>query len=118
MAKTFRELKVWQKAHEMVLKIYRATKLFPEEEKYGLTAQIRRSSASVPANIVEGHKRGSSKDFSRFLNLAEGSLEETKYHMLLARDLNYLKQSEYEKLSLDADEVGKMLSGFRRYIIS
>jgi four helix bundle protein len=88
--KTFRELKVWQKAHQMVLKIYQTTKTFPGDEKYGLTSQVRRSAASVATNIVEGFKRRSDKDFARFLNTADASLEETKYHLILARDLRYM----------------------------
>ncbi len=116
MAKTFKELKVWQRAHELVLAVYRTAESYPVSERYGLTSQIRRSAASVATNIVEGHKRASDKDFAHFLNMADGSLEETKYHLLLAHDLNYLDTVEYEKLMILADEVGRMLAGFQRVV--
>lgn len=114
MAYTFRNIKVWQKAHEMVLKIYKITKDFPSSEKYGLTAQLRRSAASVATNIVEGYKRRSDKEFAHFLNMADTSLEETKYHLLLAHDLKYLNKNDYEKLFVLVDEVGRMLFGFQK----
>ena len=114
MAHTFRNIKAWQRAHEMTLETYKVTKLFPSSERYGITAQLRRSSASVAANIVEGYKRRSDKDFAHFLNMADGSLEETKYHLLLAYDLKYLNKDKYEELSILADEVGRMLFGFQK----
>lgn len=98
----------------MTLETYKVTKLFPSSERYGITAQLRRSSASVAANIVEGYKRRSDKDFAHFLNMADGSLEETKYHLLLAYDLKYLNKDKYEELSILADEVGRMLFGFQK----
>jgi len=118
MAYTFRDIKVWQKAHELVLEIYKVTKEFPVEEKYGLTAQLRRSAASVATNIVEGYKRRSDKDFAHFLNMADSSLEETKYHVLLAHDLQYVRKDDYERLSVSADEVGRMLYGFQKTLSS
>ncbi len=118
MAHTFKNIKVWQKAHEMVLEIYKITKEFPSSEKYGLTAQLRRSAASVATNIVEGYKRRSDKDFAHFLNIADGSLEETKYNLLLACDLKYFGKNNYERLSALADEVGRMLSGFQKKLIA
>lgn len=114
MAHTFKNIKAWQKAHEMVLEIYKVTKEFPSSERYGLTAQLRRAAASVATNIVEGYKRRSDKDFAHFLNVADGSLEETKYHLLLAYDLKYLSRSNYGRLSILADEVGRMLFGFQK----
>lgn len=114
MAHTFKNIKVWQKAHEMVLQIYKITKEFPSSEMYGLTAQIRRSAASVATNIVEGYKRRSDRDFAHFLNMADSSLEETKYHLFLAYDLTYLCKEDYEHISILADEVGRMLSGFQK----
>jgi len=109
--KTFRDLKVWRKAHELTLEIYRITKIFPDEERFGLVSQLRRSSSSVATNLVEGYKRRGKKDFARFVNVAEGSLEETKYSVLLSFDLNYLKEDEFSRLNLLCDEVGKMLTG-------
>jgi len=114
MAHTFRDIKVWEKAHKLVLEIYKITRKFPSHEKYGLTAQIRRSTASIPTNIVEGYKRKSDKDFLHFLNMADSSLEETKYHLLLSQDLDYLDRCEYERLVELTEEVGKMLFGFQK----
>ena len=118
MTKSFKELKVWQKAHELVLEIYKATNAFPSSENYCIISQIRRSSVSVAANIVEGHIRRSDKDFAHFLNIAEGSLEETKYFLLLSLDLDYLKQVDYNALLGLADEVGKILHGFNKKLSS
>ena len=114
MAYTFKDIKVWQKAHGLVLEIYKVTKDFPSFERYGLTSQIRRLSSSIATNIVEGYKRRSSKDFAHFLNMADSSLEETKYHLILACDLGYLDKKNYESLSTMADEVGRMLFGFQK----
>ena len=116
--KTFYELKVWQKAHELVLEIYALTKPFPDEEKFGLVSQIRRSSSSVATNIVEGNKRRTDKDFLRFLNLADSSLEETKYHLLLAKDLGYLEEMKYEDMNKLCVEVGKMISGLEKKLMA
>ena len=113
MAHTFRDIKVWQKAHELVLEVYKITKTFPDSERYGLITQLRRSSASIPTNIVEGYKRKSDKDFAHFLNIADSSLEEAKYHLFLAYELKYLVGSEYQRLSTIADEIGRMLYGFQ-----
>lgn len=92
----FRELPVWKLSHEMVLEIYKLTIKFPEKEEYGLTSQIRRSASSVPANIVEGIYRQSSKELSKFLYNARGSCGETIYHLLLAKDLSYLDEKEWK----------------------
>ena len=117
MIKTFQELLAWQKAHRLVLLVYRATKVFPKEEQYGLVSQLRRSAASIPANIAEGYKRRSLKDYARFVNVAEGSLEETKYHLILARDLEYLEFERFRELLDSCDEVGKMLNGLYRSLL-
>ena len=109
-AKNFEELNVWQKAHQVVLEIYKLTKLYPDEEKFGLVSQIRRSAVSVCANMAEGYKK-STKDFVRFLEISEGSLEETKYHLILSRDLGYCTGSQFKQLNDSAEEVGKMLNG-------
>ena len=86
----FRDLQVWQKAHRLVLEVYAATRSFPTDERYGLTAQVRRSAASVPTNIAEGCGRDGERDLARFISIAAGSASETEYHLLLARDLEYL----------------------------
>ena len=109
--KTFKDLKVWQKSHELTLEIYKVTKSFPKEEKFGIVSQIRRASISIPSNIVEGFKRRSKKDFAHFINIAEGSLEETKYDLLLSFDLGYLSKANSDSLNEKCDEVGRMLCG-------
>src|SRR6266567_2594958 len=101
----FRELVVWQKAHELTLAVYRATREFPREELYGLVTQVRRAAASIAANIAEGRCRGSDPDFARFLNMAMGSAAETEYHLLLSRDLGFLKSQIYEQLDVQVTEV-------------
>ncbi len=113
--RTFEDLLVWEKGHALVLEIYRMTKYFPSDERFGLTSQIRRSSISVCANIVEGYKN-STKDFLRFLNIAQGSLEETKYHLLLSKDLHYLSEENCTSLYEHSNEVGMMLNGLIKNI--
>ena len=110
------KLLVWQKAHLLVLKIYEATSTFPKEEIWGLTSQIRRAAISVPSNIVEGKARGSRKDFSRFLLIARGSLEEVKYQSLLAKELKYMNGEQYEEITGMIDNVGKLLNGLIRKV--
>lgn len=114
IVKTFKDLLVWQKAHALVLKIYEITKAFPPEEKFGLTSQLRRSASSIPTNIVEGKKKNSTKEFLHFLNISDCSLEETKYHLLLSKDLGYLKTNEFDAIHKDCEEVGKMLFGLQK----
>ena len=114
MAGTFRDLLVWKKTHAFVLEIYQITKSFPKEEKFGLVSQIRRSASSIPTNIVEGQKRNSPKDFLHFLNMADSSLEETKYLLILSKDLKYLDETNFMNLSSKCDEIGKMLSGLQK----
>ena len=108
-AKSFSELIVWQKAHRFVLGVYRLTEGFPAKEVYGLTAQLRRAAVSVPANIAEGFKKRGKPDKLRFLNIAEGSLEECRYYLILSQDLHYGKSDE---LSESAEEVSKILHAY------
>ncbi|MGD0211995.1 MAG: four helix bundle protein [Terriglobales bacterium] len=112
----FRELKVWNKAHQLTLDVYRATKSFPREELYNLTNQIRRAAVSIGANIAEGAGKNSRAEFSRFLQIATGSASELEYHLLLSRDLDYLAAEIYRHLSDDVVETKKMLSGFVQYL--
>ena len=107
----FEDLEVWQQAHGLVLDIYRVTGAFPNTERFRLTDQLCRSAASIPANIAEGKGRDSNREFLRFLIIARGSLEETKYHLLLARDLHYLSETDYNKLLDGYNAAGKMLNG-------
>ena len=110
----FRDLAVWQKPHQLVLDIYRATRTFPTEERYGLTGQLRRSAASVPANIAEGCGREGERELARFLSIAAGAASETEYHLLLALDLEYLPGATHEDLHARINEVKKMLGAFHR----
>ena len=111
--RNFQDLKVWQKAHELVLLIYRVTKSFPNEEKFGIVIQIRRSAASICSNIAEGYMK-SRLDFLRYLDISRGSLEETKYHLILARDLGYCAEDEYFMLINLSNEVGRMMFGLQQ----
>ena len=106
----FRELKVWEKSHALTLEVYKATKSFPKEEIYGLTSQIRRSSASIPANIAEGCGRSGEPELARFLLIACGSASELEYHLLLSRDIGLLNSSDHDRLTEDIIEVKKMLT--------
>jgi four helix bundle protein len=106
----FRKLKVWEKGHQLTLGVYKATAVFPKEELYGLTSQIRRASASIPANIAEGCGRGGRKELARFLLMAMGSASELEYHLLLARDLSFLKREAYGPLGAQAVGVKRMLA--------
>jgi len=105
----FTDLKVWQRSHQLVLRIYRQTKVFPSEEKYGLTSQLRRAAVSVPTNIAEGSKRERNQDYARFLNIGEGSLAETEYLVMLSRDLEYLDPQVATPLLAEIHEIARML---------
>ena len=108
----FRKLAVWQKSHCLTLAVYKTTKLFPKEEIYGLTSQIRRASASISANIAEGCGRKGEPELARFFQIAMGSASELEYHLLLSHDLGLLKTHDYEQLVADATEVKRMLTSF------
>lgn len=108
--KTFKDLEVWKKAHTMTLKIYEVSALFPKSELFGLTSQIRRAAVSVAANIVEGFRRKTLKDSLNFYHTADASLEETKYHLLLSKDLNYINKENYEHCLNLCEETGRLLT--------
>jgi four helix bundle protein len=108
--KDFRDLKVWEKAHHLTLDVYKATARFPREELYGMISQIRRCSASIAANIAEGCGRKGNAEFHRFLQIAAGSASELDYHFLLARDLSFLSDAEYQKLWRNLLDVRRMLT--------
>ncbi len=108
--RNFRALKVWEKSHRLVLAVYKATGTFPREETYGLTAQLRRCCASIPANVAEGCGRGGDAELGRFMLIAIGSASELDYHLLLAHDLGYLGAQDYQRPSQEAGEVKRMLS--------
>jgi four helix bundle protein len=111
---SFRNLKVWEKAHAVTIAIYTASRSFPQEELYGLTSQMRRASASIGANIAEGSCRKGDTEFGRFLQIAIGSASELEYHLLLARDLRVLEATDYERLSGEVVEVKRMLASLIR----
>ena len=100
----------------MTLDVYKATADFPRDEMYGLTSQIRRSCASIPANIAEGCGRGGNAEFARFLRIAMGSASELEYHILLAHDLSLLDTTDYERLNSEATEIKRMLTSFIRFL--
>lgn len=114
-AKTFEDLIVWQKAHLFVLSIYQATKSLPKDELYGLTSQFRRSAVSIPANIAEGFKKRTRPEKHRFLNIAQGSLEESRYYLILSRDLGYLETSGLMK---QLEEVSKLLNAYAKAVLN
>ena len=109
MLKTFKELLVWQKSFQLCKSLYSVTKGFPTDERFGLTAQIRRAAVSVPSNIAEGYGRSMTRDYLRFLYMAKGSLSEIETQLLLAQDLEIIKGSSSENTFKDIDEVERML---------
>jgi len=114
-AKTFRELIVWQKSHDYVLKIYSYTGAFPKQEIYGLSSQMRRAAISIAANIAEGFRKRSRADKARFMNVAEGSLEESRYYLILAQDLGY---GPTEELMRHLEEVSRLLSAYAKALLA
>ncbi|MEK7537891.1 MAG: four helix bundle protein [Patescibacteria group bacterium] len=110
--KNFKELIVWQKAMVLVVEIYRVTKSFPDDEKFGLTSQMRRSGVSIPSNIAEGHMRTTNRDFRQFVAFARGSCSELETQARIAQELGYLSTSAFIKLDEKITEVAKMLSSF------
>jgi four helix bundle protein len=116
--KDFKKIQVWQKAHELVLRIYKVSVLFPKDELYSLTSQIRRAASSIPANIAEGCGRDTQSELARFVHIASGSASELEYHLLLARDLGFIEESAYKELDSSVNEIKKMLAGFNKAIQS
>lgn len=114
----FRELKVWQKAHQVALEVYRQTRTFPADERFGLTAHLRKSATSVPSNIAEGCGRNGVKELARFMSIAAGSASELEYQLLLAHDLDYLPPVAYAALNEQVGEVKRMLYRFMQSLSS
>ena len=108
--KDFRELRVWQKAHELALAVYQITVSLPREELFGLTSQIRRACSSIPANLAEGCGRSGDAELARFCSIAMGSASELEYHLLLARDLKLIRAKDYQELATSTVEVKRMLT--------
>ena len=114
-AKSFRDLIVWQKAHRFVLTVYKYSENLPKAETYGLTSQLRRSAISIPANIAEGFKKRGKADKARFMNIAQGSLEESRYYLILSQDLGYGETSES---MMQIEEVSKLLESYSSVILT
>ena len=114
-ARTFRELIVWQKAHAYALPTYTFTSSFPRTETYGLSSQMRRAAVSIPANIVEGFRKRGKADKARYLNIAEGSIEECRYYLILAQDLGYGPTSA---LMISLEEVSRLINSYARAILT
>lgn len=114
-ARTFQDLLVWQKAHQFVLGIYALTTGFPKQETYGLSLQMRRAAVSIPANIAEGFRRRGKAEKARFMNIAEGSVEECRYFLILVRDLGY---GDTERLASSLEEVSRLLNAYAAAILT
>lgn len=110
--KDFTELEIWKRSHKLTVDIYRATQKFPKEEIYGLTSQIRRAVSSIPTNIAEGCGRRTNAELANFLNIASGSASEVEYELLLAKDLNYLNDIQYQQFAKEVREIRSMLSAY------
>jgi len=113
----FQDLKVWQRSHALVLRVYRLTKTFPTEERFGVTAQLRRAILSVPTNIAEGSKRCSNYEYAHFLNIAEASLAESEYLLTVSRDLTFAPAEQIRPLMDEVDEVSRMLHALRMRVV-
>jgi len=109
LAKSVEELDVFKLAHDLTVRVYAISKGFPKDEVYGLTSQLRRAAASVPANLVEGANRNTRTDYRRFVGIAKGSAAEARYHLLLAKDLGYIDEKDFKPLSVDYVRVLGML---------
>lgn len=114
LIQSFRDLEVWQEAHQLVLMVYRASEKFPRPERFGLTLQFRRAAVSIPANIAEGFGRRTTKELLQSLAIANGSLEETRYYALLAGELSYFERETYDGLEKQSTSVARLLSALRR----
>ena len=110
-ARSFTDLIVWQRAHAFVLKVYEATPRFPQEERFGLAQQFRPAAVSIPANIAEGFRKRSRGDKARFMNIAQGSLEECRYYLILSHDLGFMENTDYMS---DLEEVSRLLNAYVR----
>ena len=110
----FSDLTVWQKAHELTLAVYRVTEKFPRSERFGIVSQLRRSAASVSANVAEGFGRRTTKELLRCLQISRGELEETRYFMILSRDLGYISADVFETMNARCDSVGQLINALGR----
>lgn len=114
----FQDIKAWQKSYSLVLDIYKATRNFPKEEKFGLCSQFQRAAVSVIANIAEGYKKLGKADKLRFFNIAQGSMEECKCYIILSKDLGYVTETEYQLLYDKAESASKLLNAYCKAIVN
>ena len=112
MTNQFQNIGAWQKAHKFVLSVYEATKSFPDFERFGLCSQFQRAAVSIPANIAEGYKKLGRADKLRFYNIAQGSLEECRYYIVLSKDLGYINENKYDQLVISIEETSKLLNAY------
>jgi four helix bundle protein len=114
VVRSYRDLQVWQRGIDTVVDVYRATNAFPKHELYGLTSQVQRAAVSIPANIAEGHERDSTREFLRFVSIAQGSRAELETHLIVAQRLGYLTPEVTTRMLQDLDETGKMLRALQK----
>ena len=110
MIHSYKDLEIYKRSYALALRVHELTKKYPESEKYDLISQIRRCSKSIPTNIAEGYGRQSKEEFKRFLRISLGSCNETQVHLEFCRDLKYINRDEYEELSKELDEIGRMIN--------
>ena len=116
MTQSFKDIYAWQRAHAFVLNVYHETKSFPDYERFGLSSQFQRSAVSIATNIAEGYRKDGMSDKLRFLNIAQGSLEECRYYILLSYDLNYISLDTYNNMNASIEETSKLLNAYYRGI--
>ena len=116
MTQSFKDIVAWQRAHQFVLLVYKFTRTFPVEERFGLCSQFQRAAVSIPANIAEGYRKLSKADKLRFLNVAQGSLEECRYYILLSKDLNYISEDNNKELTTSIEDVSRLLNAYSKGI--
>ncbi|MBU1262900.1 four helix bundle protein [bacterium] len=114
----YKELEVWRKTVNLVTEIYKITKTFPQEERYGIVPQIQRAAVSIPANIAEGWGRGSTKEYLQFLRIARGSLMELETHLIIAQKLNYIQKDVLTMLQQEVEGIGKMINSLIRSLMN
>ena len=118
MSQSFEDVIAWKKAHAFVLSVYKVTKGFPDDEKFGLTSQFRRAAVSIEANIAEGYRKIGKQDKLRFFNISQGSLSECKDYIILAKDLEYINMEQYQELWQSSEEANRLLISYCNGIIN
>lgn len=116
MSSSFKDLLAWQKSHQFVLLVYQVTNRFPNYERFGLTSQFQRAAVSIPANIAEGYRKVGKADKLRFINIAQGSLEECRYYIILARDLGYITDNEVSQINIVIEDTSRLLNAYGKKI--